>query len=1388
MRNWIVKTLLVALTLVSPNSAQAAGMVWNYAFESGATELDSQLSSTTSGSYDIVPLNLTCAQSGDACEQNTCTSSNDNYGYHCFNNSDCLKAGSTGTCWTETNNTFAATLQSGGISIGSPWLSSSTAAGLHFTIDLTQVSSTGPAKIVSMRESSNYGCFLELTTVVANDEYRLDLYHGDTNSECSGSANNETECTSCVGPADCTGGAYCWNGLFGPGFGACSNECIAAGSEGEQWCTKPTLGGIGGLKKGRKYEIYLTQDNNAGDSYQIECGLYVGGYNYAKILKTEGRCTGGSHAGYACTVANATATCTGGGSCTASTRKGNVTSIDLYKPGGLNIKFDDLAVYDSADTTGAYLRFEDIWPTSVTKGWSTQTGCSSTTFYSCVDDNCTPTGGTCTTTGSTPNPMGYDGANTYLGSGTAKSRTVDKYGLSNITTDSTDLTSGGVAVVAGQNSYAVMKGNAGGDHQVCETDVLNGSSTNIDNGPSQSTDVGGSSASWYSCGLSICGANSTNCDSVTDVNASQINMAGQKTSCQNNCGMDATAALSEVVIKRTPPPLPGILSDQNDDGIIAMCPIGDSVIDTAAWHAVFQGIKDVNSVMACTKGGTTLEAARAQISSILNGTTGGYLNCKYLKGTAAPCDYPFLVMGVNTMGFGLRTDNKYCQRGSKLGDLCTVDADCTGGGYGSCIRYATGYCRGGSNHGKPCAAPKVQGIGKSFLEMPYQCANAKLVYSCVGGSNPGTLCPVHNECTGGGTCTGFSQWRSPWTVLDCQSCSSNNDCDTNIPCTTGADCPTNGGSTYTCNDVNHTGTNSCKITCLSNGNCGSLSGTCASGSPGKVCATNTDCSGGVCGGLCVGGSNNGGTCVSPLDCPSGFCQFPTNIIEDASKIEPVSGYWWTGGIGMLCDGGDRAQLGCWNNTDCTGGGTCREAAPGCDDGICEATTSIAEGDRQFRELKAVVDNRHGTGPGCSNCAATLIVGAQPHGLGADNGMDFRTYFSSNLHKEDILQKLFIKAQQETGSPWVDLNAYFRDATNGQEINKYNDMIHHSPLGVGIGSDAVTQLVENRYGLGDGTCTSTKCTRGHVGKGCTTDRDCDRYFGNFNYPSWSRAQTALYKFDGNGNDYSLNAYNLTATGSPDFAETTNIKQGTNSVDFDGTAGQKYLTCTNANCPKLNITTSSISFGGYFNLTTLGSGSPTLISRWSANKGYKLTGTWISSSTYKPLCTIDGASTVNSPASAISGFHHIDCVYNGSTITLYVDGVVYGATGSKAGVITTNTNSFTINTSGATNGWVGQADEVYVTTKPLSVAGVNRVISTGIDGTLQACEPYTPSGYKACDSNTDCGCGSTTPCCDTGATAKDDTYCTEGSSAGCCMGRNSSSSYANGNALPACNAAP
>lgn len=71
---------------------------------------------------------------------------------------------------------------------------------------------------------------------------------------------------------------------------------------------------------------------------------------------------------------------------------------------------------------------------------------------------------------------------------------------------------------------------------------------------------------------------------------------------------------------------------------------------------------------------------------------------------------------------------RVCRDGSNDGAACTLDGDCTGGGF----------CSG-------CTASGLFAMGKAL---------------CVGGSNPGVACPGGTECTGGGTCTYQTKKRS----------------------------------------------------------------------------------------------------------------------------------------------------------------------------------------------------------------------------------------------------------------------------------------------------------------------------------------------------------------------------------------------------------------------------------------------------------------------------------------------------------------------------------------------------------------------------------------------------------------------------------------------------
>lgn len=242
-------------------------------------------------------------------------------------------------------------------------------------------------------------------------------------------------------------------------------------------------------------------------------------------------------------------------------------------------------------------------------------------------------------------------------------------------------------------------------------------------------------------------------------------------------------------------------------------------------------------------------------------------------------------------------------------------------------------------------------------------------FCCTGGTSDGEACTFDSGCPGGAcvfaltVCEGGSNDGSPFCVSDgtcpggrcaatqkvCGSGSS-----AGFPCTTSAHCA--GGS------------------CVSNGLF------CFGGGFNRTpCVSNADCAGegidpGTCRApaapvpdvfLCSAGGNDGGTCASSLDCPSGACVFAQHV----------------------CDGGTVDGLLCQADTDCEPSAPCRPTqkicnaggskgfgclrTSGCSTGTCVSSGRVCESQSEFATL-ACIDNADCGSNGV--CSAPLAVG------------------------------------------------------------------------------------------------------------------------------------------------------------------------------------------------------------------------------------------------------------------------------------------------------------------------------------------------------------------------------------------------------------------------------
>jgi hypothetical protein len=115
---------------------------------------------------------------------------------------------------------------------------------------------------------------------------------------------------------------------------------------------------------------------------------------------------------------------------------------------------------------------------------------------------------------------------------------------------------------------------------------------------------------------------------------------------------------------------------------------------------------------------------------------------------------------------------------------------------------------------------------------------------------------------------------------------------------------------------------------------------------------------------------------------------------------------------------------------------------------------------------------------------------------------------------------------------------------------------------------------------------------------------------------------------------------------------------------------------------------------------------------------------------------------------------------------VNGAADGASASHAIAASTAANFSLGVDSGAT--WNGQVDEAFFYGGALAGPSICRITSCGIDGGLCACDAATPSSYRACAVDADCG-----------GTARCDT------TSGLCQGRRHATPGGGGCTLPACN---
>lgn len=246
------------------------------------------------------------------------------------------------------------------------------------------------------------------------------------------------------------------------------------------------------------------------------------------------------------------------------------------------------------------------------------------------------------------------------------------------------------------------------------------------------------------------------------------------------------------------------------------------------------------------------------------------------------------------------------------------------------------------------------------------------------------------------------------------------------------------------------------------------------------------------------------------------------------------------------------------------------------------------------------------------------------------------------------------------------------------------------------------------------------------------------------------------------------------------------QGNKSAYGDGTV---YMTasCFDADCPGIDHTL----FGSLTVIiwSKVGATLDSVITMYTKNQSlvYGLFMEMKGDEAGAPLRCMSQAdggylSAINNLITRSTDWYHQACVFSdtGSAITIYPYWNLQLDTSINASRMAA-TNATTGITYIPVTGVPIYYDELIIDNVAWTAEELGRQCSIGVTGSLGMCDIADLTKYLPCDNNSDCG---GVAVCDTGASAKDDTYCVEGGKAGCCMGRNST--YCNGQQLTPCNA--
>jgi hypothetical protein len=737
-----------------------------------------------------------------------------------------------------------------------------------------------------------------------------------------------------------------------------------------------------------------------------------------------------------------------------------------------------------------------------------------------------------------------------------------------------------------------------------------------------------------------------------------------------------SAVVAEADLALTVPSRPGILPDENTDGVKTCCIAGDSTSNDLD-PTIVGVLDDCENLIAYTRGSTTPLDIAQNIQEIMDGEEGTFMQGEALVGsTGAACDVLLILSGVNTLVGLAPIPRPHCDESPF--NVCNTNADCTGS---VCQDYETGLCRGGANHGAQCACPRNHSSAKD---------------------PNGT--PMHEEIY----CLGEDDYLEHGVGGSCNDCANNADCDTNIPCTTNTDCyNTCLQSTPTC----ESGT--CQAKCVS-GNCDVHAGYRQASGVCPGCDSAWNCPG----------------CIDLDECPDGLCMAANTVATGVKDLEAiVDAVDARACESSTCDGaGNQA---CSNNVDCAiklivmmePHGALGIPVPNNFFNIYgEHRDRTHEMMRLYRQMAS--DRGHGY----IDLAEWFQV------YGKNNSPERITTCTNNTDCVnlglatcgsgtcDFTGKCSAGAIVETGKG----KACATNSDCNACLSAYRDGIHwtegYATSGMEMARDSLEACLENQDGFSDGRCDEDVCTGGHVGKPCENDLDCALYSCVIGTPpfDWSTSFPLFLRFE----ETSGNAVNSGSLGTTCNAidnntvprATTNVQESVRSAAPALTTGE-YFSVTNADC--------LADFGSET------STDKTLIARvrhtqnpgttqyiyddLASNAGMRMS----LNSSNQLVCEVgNGSATVNSTSVATCArntYCHVICEYDATadTVQAYVAAAASG-TVSSTSAMANSAGTFTIGGTGTGNEFRGNWDEFAIINDLLSAEEKCRICSCGIRG--------------------------------------------------------------------------